>query len=165
MTTLDTPLTKVAVVGKTAAKQLERDFGMDTVGDLLYHFPRRYVERGEFTDIASLEVGTEVTVLAKVISCKPRPMKNRPEWIVNVAVGDGSGGVLALTFFAKDMHKAQWRARQLPAGRQGLFAGTVSTFKKKLQLTHPDYRMLDVDDEDEAAVEEFAGGLIPVYPA
>ncbi len=36
------------------------------VGDLVYHFPRRYDERGEHTDIAALAVGEEVTVLAQV---------------------------------------------------------------------------------------------------
>ena len=41
-------------------------FDMHTAGDLIYHFPRRYDERGEHTDIASLEVGEQVTVLAQV---------------------------------------------------------------------------------------------------
>ena len=48
MPTLDSRLD--GVVG-TAAKTLERAFGMKTVGDLLGHYPRRYARRGELTPI------------------------------------------------------------------------------------------------------------------
>ena len=37
-----------------------------TAGDLIYHFPRRYDERGEHTDMRGLEVGEQVTLMAQV---------------------------------------------------------------------------------------------------
>src|SRR6185369_2168143 len=126
-----------------------------------YHFPRRYAERGELTDIASLRVGEDVTIMAQVLRCNPHQMKSRPGWIVDVLVGDGSGKTLSLAFFTQKMGQAQWRASQLRPGTRAMFAGTVSEFQGKRQLTHPDYLLLDEDD----AAEDFASALIPVYPA
>jgi ATP-dependent DNA helicase RecG len=162
VTTVDTPL--ATVVGKSATK-LAEGLGLYTVGDLLYHFPRRYEERGAYTDIAELTLGEEATILAQVLRCATRPMRNKPGAIVEAVVGDGSGRTLTLTFFASKRHQAQWRERELTPGRRGLFAGTVGEFRGKRQLTHPEYVLLDDGTEGGAQVEEFAGALIPVYPA
>ena len=112
MTTLDTPLAK-SVVGPKGAKSFEKAFGMATVGDLLRHYPRRYAERGELTDIASLVVGEEVTILAEVERSAFRRMQDRDAFVVDATVKDGSGKTLALTFFAKKQYQAEWRADQL----------------------------------------------------
>src|SRR5439155_6609083 len=64
MPTLDTALK--GVVGDKTAKALAAGLDLHTIGDLLYHFPRRYDERGEHTDLGSLVVGEDVTVLAQV---------------------------------------------------------------------------------------------------
>ncbi len=94
---MDTPLTKV--IGGKTAKALADHLDLVTVGDLLYHFPRRYDERGEHTEIRTLSVGEQVTVLAQVRSTNLRPLRQRNSTLLEVTVGDGSGGVLTLTFF------------------------------------------------------------------
>jgi ATP-dependent DNA helicase RecG len=161
VTTLDTPLAK-SVVGPKGAKSFEKAFGMASVGDLLRHYPRRYAERGELTDIASLVVGEEVTILAEVERSAFRRMKDRDAFVVDATVKDGSGKTLALTFFAKKEYQAEWRTGQLRRGRWGMFAGTVGEFKDRRQLTHPEYVMLS---DGSTTVDDFAGVLIPVYPA
>jgi ATP-dependent DNA helicase RecG len=162
MTTLDTALAKAAGVGPKPAKVLADAFGMATVRDLVYHFPRRYAERGELTDIASLQLGEEVTIVAQVQRSTPRPMSQRKGWIVDVLVGDSSGKTLSLTFFTKAEGQARWRASDLSVGTQAMFAGTVSAFQGRRQLTHPEYVLLD---KAGTGAEEFAAALIPVYPA
>jgi ATP-dependent DNA helicase RecG len=161
---VDTLLAKEPLVGAKAAKLLDTSFGMTTVGELMYHFPRRYAERGELTDIASLAVGEEVTILARVQRSSFKPMSQRKGYIVDVAVEDGSGKSLSLTFFTKSEGQAKWRTGDLKAGRQAMFAGTVGEFRGRRQLTHPEYVLLDAGS-DESSVEEFASALIPVYPA
>ncbi|GAA3743227.1 ATP-dependent DNA helicase RecG [Micromonospora maritima] len=157
---VDTPLKKL--VGERTAKALAGHLDLQTAGDLIYHFPRRYDERGEHTDIRSLDVGEQVTVLAQVQRTAVRPMRQRRGNLLEVTVGDGSGGVLTCTFFGNQA----WRERELRPGRWGLFAGKVTEFRGKRQLNGPEYVLLG---EGEAAaneeVEEFAGALIPVYPA
>jgi len=78
-------------------------------------------------------------------------------------IGDGCGTTLTCTFFNQ-----AWRERDLKRGRWGLFAGKVTEFRGKRQLNGPAYQLLRADaTQDEAAeeIEEFAGALIPVYPA
>jgi ATP-dependent DNA helicase RecG len=161
--TVDTPLRKL--VGEKTAKALAAHLGLHTAGDLIYHFPRRYDERGEHTDIRSLAVGEQVTVLAQVRRTVVRPLRQRRGNLLEVTVGDDSGGVLTLTFFGNQA----WRERELRPGRWGLFAGKVTEFRGKRQLNGPEYVLLGEGGDGETAaseeVEEFAGALIPVYPA
>jgi ATP-dependent DNA helicase RecG len=80
-----------------------------------------------------------------------------------VIVTDGTGK-LQLTFFAG----AGFHARQLQQGALALFAGTVSSFRGRRQLVHPEYELLPasaVDALTNEIAEEFATELIPVYPA
>ncbi|GAB1693990.1 ATP-dependent DNA helicase RecG [Krasilnikovia sp. M28-CT-15] len=159
--TTDTPLR--AVVGEKTAKALAAHLELHTAGDLIYHFPRRYDERGEHTDIRALTVGEEVTLLAQVQSTTVRPMRARKGTMLEITIGDGSGATLTCTFFNQ-----AWRERDLRRGRWGLFAGKVTEFRGKRQLNGPAYQLLRADaSQDEAAeeIEEFAGALIPVYPA
>ncbi|WP_422770890.1 ATP-dependent DNA helicase RecG [Plantactinospora sp. WMMC1484] len=179
---LETPLRKL--LGDKTAKALASHLDLHTAGDLLYHFPRRYDERGEHTDIRSLEVGEQVTVLAQVQRTAVRPMRQRRGKLLEVTVGDGSGGVLTLTFFGNQA----WRERDLKPGRWGMFAGKVTEFRAKRQLNGPEYVLLGDGDGGSSEsdtgggagggsgtggdggvsgeeIEEFAGALIPVYPA
>ncbi|GAA1411589.1 ATP-dependent DNA helicase RecG [Catellatospora coxensis] len=158
---VDTPLTKL--VGEKTAKALAVHLDLYTAGDLLHHVPRRYDQRGEHTDMRTLEIGEEVTVLAQVLRTTTRPMRQRRGSMLEVVVGDGAGGQLVLTYFQQ-----AWRERDLRPGRWGLFAGKVSDFRGRRQLNSPEYVLLDqgaADGEVAAEVEEFAGALIPVYPA
>ena len=53
-----------AVVGDRTAKVLSNRFWQcTTVGDLMRHYPRRYMVRGELSDISELREGDETTIL------------------------------------------------------------------------------------------------------
>src|SRR6516225_4472779 len=54
------------VLGGKAATRLDEAFGLRTTADLLRHYPRRYAQRGELTDLAALRDGEHVTVFAQV---------------------------------------------------------------------------------------------------
>ncbi|GAB3848196.1 ATP-dependent DNA helicase RecG [Micromonospora andamanensis] len=104
-------------------------------------------------------------MLAQVQRTAVRPMRQRRGNLLEVTVGDGSGGSLTLTFFGNQA----WRERELRPGRWGLFAGKVTEFRGRRQLNGPEYVLLGEQTDTEAAaseqIEEFAGALIPVYPA
>ena len=173
VTTLRDPLTQV--LGKKASDTFEKVFGLRTVGDLLRHYPRRYYTRGELTPLDSLREGDHVTVLARVAMSsviganvpgqRPKAPPGRgPKQRLEVIVTDGTGK-LQLTFFAG----VGFHAKQLHQGALALFAGTVSSFRGRRQLVHPEYELLPVSSADERLTtelaEEFARELIPVYPA
>jgi len=148
-----------AVVGDRTAKVLETTFGIKSIGDLMRHYPRRYMVRGELSDISALNEGDETTILAQVYSASTRPMRGRKGRMLEVVVTDGTDK-LSLTFFNQ-----AWREKDLKVGRQGLFAGKVGVFNNKKQLAHPDYEMIPDGSDVDSAVEGFAGKYLPVYPA
>ena len=148
-----------AVVGDRTAKVLETTFGIKSIGDLMRHYPRRYMVRGELSDISALHEGDETTILAQVYSASNRPMRGRKGSMLEVVVTDGTDK-LSLTFFNQ-----AWREKDLKVGRQGLFAGKVGVFNNKKQLSHPDYEMIPDGSDVDSAVEGFAGKYLPVYPA
>ena len=159
VTTLRDPL--VQPLGKKASDTLEKVFGLRTVGDLLRHYPRRYYTRGELTPLDSLSEGDHVTVLARVAMASvlgdaPRGPRYQPgrgqRQRLEVIVTDGTGK-LQLTFFAG----AGFHARQLQQGALALFAGTVSSFRGRRQLVHPEYELLPDDGRRRAADQRNRG--------
>ena len=150
----------VDVIGDRTAKVVASELGYKTVGDFLHHYPRRYVKRGELTDISQLREGEEATVLAKVHSVKSRRLANRKQVIVEVVIEDNNGAKMSLTFFNQ-----AWREREMRVGRQGLFAGKIGTFKEKKQLAHPELEWLPGDSDVEDAIGAFADKYLPIYPA
>jgi ATP-dependent DNA helicase RecG len=161
VTTLDQPLVKA--VGAKAAKKLAA-LDLQTAGDLLRHYPRRYAQRGELTDLASVDDGEYVTIMAEVEKIQGRRITKKPGYLLEVTVTDGRGR-LTLTFFGSG---ARVPERELPPGTRGLFAGKVSSYRTrqgiKRQLVHPEYKAVSGRDGADAA-REFAEELIPVYPA
>lgn len=148
-----------SVIGDRTAKVLETGFGIKNIGDLMRHYPRRYMVRGELTDISALREGDETTILAQIYSATNRPMRGRKGSMLEVVVTDGTDK-LSLTFFNQ-----AWREKDLKVGKQGLFAGKIGVFNNKKQLTHPDYELIPDGYDVDTAVESFAGKYLPVYPA
>ncbi|NBE96126.1 ATP-dependent DNA helicase RecG [Nonomuraea sp. KC401] len=161
MSRFDEPLTK-ALDPKTA-KLLHSVLGLETVGDLLRHYPRRYAERGELTSLDALEVDEHVTVVGEVTRLMRKPMRNRGGTWLEVEIVDGNGNRLYLSFFGKGSHVAESR---LKPGRRGMFAGKVGLFgaraKPRWQLAHPEFELFE---EGEANAEEFAAAPVPIYAA
>lgn len=158
---LERPLSKL--LGTRTAAPLAK-MGLETAGDLLRHYPRRYAEPGTLTDISELKPGEHVTVMAKISSATIRHMRSRAGAMLNARVSDGVHD-LSLTFFAKRQGVLRMHEDKLRPGRVGLFTGTVSDYRGERQLAHPDYVIvgLDADDEDQAIAE--AAKPIPMYPA
>src|SRR3954449_2564392 len=90
-------------VGAKTAKALEKALGLRTCGDLLRHYPRRYVERGVLTPLTDLREDEYVTVEAAIVTVTKLPFRSRSgparsKDRVEVVVTDGRGK-LKLTFF------------------------------------------------------------------
>jgi ATP-dependent DNA helicase RecG len=166
VTTLSESL--IRVLGPKTGKPLEAIFGLRTVGELLRHYPRRYYTRGELTDLSSLREGDHVTVLARVVTVAeiplpPVPGKGRRSRLEVIVTDDRAK--LVLTFFSG----VGLYRRVLRPDVVGMFAGTVSSFRGRRQLVHPECEMLpgappNADLTPELAAE-FAAEILPVYPA
>ncbi len=158
---MDAPLDQslAGVLGGRTAAAFKKGLGLETVGDLLAHYPRRYARRGELTSLSGLPLDENVTIVAEVLEVRDRPMRQRRGSILEVRIGDGRG-TLTLTFFNQ-----AWRAKELHPGARGIFAGKVGEYRGSRQLAHPDYELFEGGDRDEAAAKRWAELPIPIYPA
>jgi len=157
---LAAPLAKVLGAG---AKKIA-SLGPTTVGDLLRYYPRRYQDPGTYTEMARLAEGEHVTIVAKVVSATTRTMQSRPGAILTVRVTDGHDD-LQLTFFARSRQRLLMHERRLVPGAEGMFTGTVGTYRGTRQLTHPEFLLLSENDLTTAEAQERARWPRPLYPA
>ncbi|MEX5294409.1 ATP-dependent DNA helicase RecG [Kocuria sp. CPCC 205268] len=171
---LDQPLARL--LGRTTADQLARQLSVTTIGQLLDHFPRRYMPRGELTPFSELRIDQQVTIVAEVVHASTRKMRSRRGSITDVVITDrassdpqrlfadgdpGPGRTMRLSFF-----NAWTAARDLPPGTHALFSGTVGIYHNAVTMTNPHYAILDPDaPEAGESAEERAGRPIPIYPA
>ncbi|MEU1279586.1 ATP-dependent DNA helicase RecG [Streptomyces sp. NPDC005805] len=156
---LDEPLKNA--LGAATAKVMAEHLDLHTLGDLLHHYPRRYAERGELTSLADLPLDEHVTVVAQVADARVHTFNGGRGRRLEVTITDGYGR-LQLVFFGKGVHKPH---KDLLPGTRAMFAGKVSMFNRRLQLSHPAYEPLTGDASAADAVDAFAGRLIPIYPA
>ncbi len=155
------------LVGPKTAGALDKAFDLQTVRELLLHYPRRIADRGSLTNLGELEIGEHVTVMAKVADIKisrfhPKPAdakRKGPPIRTEVSVTDGTGHLI-LTFF-----RQPWVQRTAQVGMTGLFAGRVNVFNGQRQLLHPNLKMLDSSGDVDGLDEYLRWRLIPIYPA
>ncbi len=146
------------MLGGRTSGAFAKGLGLETVGDLLSHYPRRYARRGELTALTELPIDENVTIVAEVVDVRSRSMQARRGSILEVKISDGKG-ILTLTFFNQ-----AWRANELKPGVRGIFAGKVGDYRGTLQLAHPDYELFEAET-DPLAAKAWAELPIPIYPA
>jgi ATP-dependent DNA helicase RecG len=93
--------------------------GIRTVGDLLYHVPRRHRDP-RVRRLGDLQPGEMATVQVEVQGTQPRPFRRGRLRMVSVKVGDESGYVRATWF------NQPWVAAKLTPGAQLLLTGKFS---------------------------------------
>ena len=171
MITLDSPVTTVLGDKATKRKRLAEGLGIETVGDLLRHFPRRYVKTGELTHVADLQPGEMITVVGEIAVSELRTYRDkrtgRPAYRLETVL-QTDGPRLKMTFFAKSQGTASWQAKRLSKGRRGVFGGQVSTFRGEWQLTNPHMVLFGgrrpARTASRPAIVDNFGDLYPIYP-
>lgn len=164
-----------AAKGKKADRRNEgirQRLGIETVGDLLRHFPRRYLETGSLSEPDELEEGQLVTVVGEISRSEMKPYQDRRtgrQAFRQETVVRTEGPSLAMTFFAQQARVGQWNAKRLQVGRRGIFMGKVGSFGGRWQLTNPQMILFGADGETTDDLAAFSleniGPLYPLYPA
>jgi ATP-dependent DNA helicase RecG len=170
VTTLDSPI--AAVLGKATParrKKFEEGLGLRTVGDLLHHFPRRYLDTGSLTKVSDVKVGQFLCVVGEIVECKQHTYKDRRTGRIAYrveAVLSTDGPPLKMTFFAKNERMSNWQQSRVAKGRRGVFLGQAGRFRDEWQLTNPAMTIFGVADdaEGEESIIDEIGDLYPIYP-
>ena len=157
--TPDSPIGAVFGNHHKKRKLAEEGLGLRTVGDLLRHFPRRYVAATELSEVATPVVGEQLTIVGEVRSCESASFfaGNRRQFRTTVRLRT-DGPDFSVTLFSPyqgqaDRHEAEYRP-----GSRAVFTGKVKQFRGSWQLEQPHGFALD---GDEAAT---MSKLMPVYP-
>ncbi|MDQ1521308.1 MAG: ATP-dependent helicase RecG [Actinomycetota bacterium] len=153
------PLGELESVGPKLEERLAQ-MGLETVLDVLQHYPRRFVDRTKRAEITDLQVGEEATVLGEVRRVHGRRTR-QGRALVEVVVSDGTS-LLNLTFFNQS-----WREKQLRVGTEAAFFGKVEVYRGKRQMTNPVVDVIDTvgeGDGDGASGAEKTGVIVPIYP-
>ena len=148
---LDTPIQFIKGVGPKRAEVLH-SLGISTIKDLLYYFPRKYVDRTSLSTIGSIQEGDEVNLVGRVKSVNLRRMKKGNFVTANVA--DHTGSIRLMWFNAADyIHQS------LKVGDLLTMHGKVAAYKGSHQIVHPEYDKLNANE-----ISLTTGFIIPVYP-
>lgn len=148
---LDTPIQFIKGVGPKRAKVLE-SLNIFTIKDLLYYFPRKYLDRTSLSTIGSISEGDEVNLVGRVKSVNLRRMKKGNFVTANVA--DHTGSIRLMWFNAADyIHQS------LKVGDLLAMHGKVAAYKGSPQIVHPEYDKLNANE-----ISLTTGFIIPVYP-
>ncbi|MEC3915104.1 ATP-dependent DNA helicase RecG [Nocardia sp. CDC160] len=135
------------VLGVKAAESLQESFDMQTVEDLLRHYPLRYATQGQPLTEEEPEEGAHLTVIGRITKTDLRPMKNRRGSLLKVSLDAGGAKPVDITFFNGD------KVRHLvKEGARAMMSGTVHYWRdKQWNLSHPDYLILP--EKGEGSVE------------
>ena len=170
MIDLDSPIATLLAEKKSKRAKVIDGLGLHTVGDLLHHFPRRYLRTGELTTVGELHPGELLTVVGEIGSSDQKSYRDRRTGRMayrQEVVLRTDGPSLRMTFFSTKQHVADWQAGRLAVGNQGVFTGQVSTFRDQWQLTNPKMLIFRGDPEQDSEAKELLEsihGLFPVYP-
>ena len=159
------------VIPLKQAKAIGKHLDIHTCGELLRHYPRRYLHYGTGADLSGVRPGDTINVIGTVVGTVQFTSKKQPKRpIYRVHVDDGRQVFLA-AFFGS--HYAQ---RVLKEGRRVMLTGKYDVFRNQPQLSHPDFVLLDGPTQATGAlrqlghfgdIEQIMSGRewLPIYPA
>lgn len=149
MKVMDRPVDCIKGVGPTRLKLLKK-LGITKVKDLLYHFPRDYIDKGNIVNVSRVKNG-QLHTIAATVEGRPVDLKPRKGLVITkVAVKDKTGRAFAVWYNQPFVKK------QLLPGKSYLFSG-------KIQIKYGEIQMVNCKIFDLSSNKTFSR-IEPVYP-
>ena len=153
---LDNDIKYVGGVGEARARLLDKELGIRTLGDMLSHYPFRYIDRTRIYRISEI---TEAAGLSYV------QFRAR---ITGVAYA-GTGRKRRFTAFAQDptgqaelvwFQGVKWIEKRIEVGREYLVFGRPSFYRGELSVAHP-----ELETMEQALSRKAESGMQGIYPS
>lgn len=148
---LSSPVQYIKGVGPKRSLYFRR-IGVETVNDLLFLVPRRYIDYSDILKIKNLKINDEATVIGKIQLVELQKIKNRLK-LTKVRLTDDSGSINLKWFNRPDLIK------KLKVGDWLIISGKISFFHGG-QFVNPLYEIIS----EEEITKKTHGSIIPVYP-
>ncbi len=145
------PLTILRGISAARAATLAKEAGIENAGDLLYHFPYRYLDRN-ITEGALLQPGQNITIEAQIESSYLAHGR-RSRLIARCRTKHGVA--INLLWFGG----VHYLKNIIKKGALLIVSGKLEGYRK-LQMTHPDFELFDPQEERQMA---HVGRIIPLY--
>jgi len=153
---LDTPVEHLYLVGPTYAKKLTK-LGIFTIGDLLFHFPTRYLDYRLISKINLLQPEEIVTIQGTVLEVKNIFTKSGKR-IQKGIIADETGQVEVIWY------NQVFLTRVIKPGMSINLSGKIGWFGNKVVLESPDYEILGPTTNNRQLKNIHTGRLVPIYP-
>ncbi len=147
---LNASLQVLTGVGPRHAAMLAR-LGLNTLGDMLYHFPRRYEDYSRLKPIHRLWYGEEVTVVGTIQLLESRKIRGGTATLIEAVIHDGTGS-LRLTWFNQP-----WLVNRMKVGDAISVSGKVEQYLGRLVMNNPDWEPVEVENLH-------TNRIVPIYP-
>ncbi len=147
---LDADVTVLPRVGPRYAKTLSR-LGIHTLGDMIYHFPRRYDDYSQLKPINRLRYGEDVTIIGSVQQINTRKIRGGKAKLSEAVISDGSAAI-HITWFNQP-----WIAQRLNKGMQIVLSGKVEQYLGRLTMNNPEWEPIEQK-------HLHTNRIIPIYP-
>ncbi|MEE1946245.1 ATP-dependent DNA helicase RecG [Pedobacter sp. KR3-3] len=130
---LDTPLVYLKGVGPKRAELLQKELGMASYKDLLYHYPFRYIDRTRFYQIRELDPEMPlVQVVGKILSKEVIGEKHKKRLVAKFA--DETGAIMELVWF----QSIKWVEDHVMRGSTYIAFGKPTFFNGSFSISHPE---------------------------
>ena len=165
--TPDSPV--ASVFGRSTKKRdaVIKGLGIETVGDLLAHFPRRYVKTTELSDLDDPVEGQIVSVVGQVTSSEVKSFQNRRthklSYRVEVRIKTNGPG-FTMSFFVPWKGQAETEQNRMAPGSRGMFTGKAQRFNQSWQIASPHSVMFTGGSGEDDGLAASLKGLLPIYP-
>ncbi len=148
---LDTPIEFLKGVGPLRAELLRKELGIATYGELLQHYPFRYVDRSVFHRVSELNEEMPQAQLRGILGAL-RTVGEKQGRRLTATLSDASGTVELVWFKG-----IRWLQQSLKPGHEYILFAKPSAFNGKINFVHPD---MELASEWEQGLE---ASLQPVY--
>ncbi len=148
---LDTPVKNLLGVGSALTKAFTT-LHIETVEDLLYNFPTRYMDYRKKVNIAQAAEGDVVTIVGRVKNVKANTFFRARVAYTEATIEDGTGTMKVIWF------NQSWIAKQINVGDELILSGQVTKYKT-LQLSNPAYELISKLEGEHL----HTGRLVPIY--
>ena len=153
---LDNDIKYVPGVGEARARLLERELGIRTVGDLLSHYPFRYIDRTRIYRIAEITEASQLSYVqfrARVTGVSYAGVGRKRRF--SVQVQDPSGAAELIWF-----QGIKWIEKKVEVGREYLVFGRPNFFRGELSIAHPELETIE-----QALSRKAESGMQGIYPS
>ncbi len=147
------PVTAVWGVGEERARLLAR-LAIHTVGDLLFHKPRRYEDRRKFLSIRELQLGEPATVHGKIIAAGVKSWKKGMRAMFECVMDDGTGHL-----YLRWWQSQPWMQDYYATGREFLAFGKAESLRPRT-FDHPETELLESGEDEFIHVNR----IVPIHP-